>query len=147
MTARAAWMDRAAELRPFVEIADIGFHFTLTDLEPVGAAPILAPHGRFPPLSYVLRLSLARRLPHDEIREQLARQLDAFEREFGSPPAHLDGHHHVHQLPGVREIVVEVLRHRYPTDPPYVRISHDEIRRVWHRGIDIRNSFRASTRP
>jgi YdjC-like protein len=46
MTARAAWMDRAAELRPFVEIADIGLHFTLTDLEPVGAASILAPHGR-----------------------------------------------------------------------------------------------------
>jgi chitin disaccharide deacetylase len=138
MTARPTWLDRAAELRPFAGIADIGLHFTLTDLEPVGAAPILAPHGRFPPLSHVLRLSLTRRLPQDEIREQLARQLDAFEREFGSPPAHLDGHHHVHQLPGVREIVVEVSRHRYPTDPPYVRISHDAIRRVWHRGTDIR---------
>jgi hypothetical protein len=39
---------------------------------------------------------------------------------------------------GVREILVEVLRHRYPTDPPLVRISHDVIRRVWHRGIGIR---------
>jgi chitin disaccharide deacetylase len=125
----------AAELRPFAGIADIELHFTLTDLEPVGAAPILAPHGRFPPLSHVLRLSLTRRLPQDEIREQLARQLDAFEREFGSPPAHLDGHHHVHQLPGVQEIVVEALQRRYPTDPPYVRVSHDVIRRVWHRGI------------
>jgi len=138
MTARAPWLDRAAELRPFGRIADIGLHFTLTDLEPVGAAPILAPHGRFPPLSHVLWLSLTRRLPQDEIREQLFRQLDAFEREFGSPPAHLDGHHHVHQLPGVREIVVEVLRYRYPMDPPYVRVSHDVIRRIWHRGIDIR---------
>jgi chitin disaccharide deacetylase len=82
MTARAAWMDRAAELRPFVEIADIGFHFTLTDLEPVGAAPIMAPQGRFPPLSHVVRVSLTRRHPQDEIREQLARQLDAFEREL-----------------------------------------------------------------
>ena|SRR5215813_11028943 len=54
MTARATWLDRAAELRPFGGIADIGLHFTLTDLEPVGAAPILAPHGRFPPLSHVL---------------------------------------------------------------------------------------------
>jgi len=138
MTARAAWLDWAAELRPFAEIADIGLHFTLTDHEPVGTAPILAPHGRFPPLSHVLRLSLTRRLPQVEIREQLARQLDAFEREFGAPPAHLDGHHHVHQLPGVREIVIEALRHRYPAKTPYVRISSDTIRRVWHRGIDIR---------
>ena len=67
MAARATY--RAAELRPFAGIADIGLHFTLTDLEPVGAAPILAPHGRFPPLSHVLRrLSLTRRLPQNEIR-------------------------------------------------------------------------------
>jgi len=67
--------------------------------------------------------------------EQLARQLNAFKREFGSPLAHLDGHHHVHQLAGVQEIVVESLQHRYPTDPPCVRVSHDAIRGVWHRGI------------
>jgi predicted glycoside hydrolase/deacetylase ChbG (UPF0249 family) len=102
---------------------------------------MLAPHGRFPPLSHVVRLSLTRRLPQDEIREQLARQLDAFEREFGFPPAHLDGHHHVHKLPGAREIVVEALQRRYPTDPPYVRVSHDVIRRVWRRGVDIRKCF------
>src|SRR6266851_68881 len=138
MTARATWLDRAAELRPFAGTADIGLHFTITDLEPIGTAPILAPHGRFPPLSHVLRLSLTRRLPQDEIRAQLARQLDAFEHQLGSPPAHLDGHHHIHQLPGVREMAVETLRHRYPAETPYVRISHDMIRRVWHRGIDIR---------
>src|SRR5580692_2321469 len=62
----------------------------------------------------------------------------SFEQQIGSPPAHVDGHHHVHQLPGVREIVVEVLQHRYRVEAPYVRISHDTIRRVWHRGIDIR---------
>jgi predicted glycoside hydrolase/deacetylase ChbG (UPF0249 family) len=82
MTARPTWLDRAAELRPFAGIADIGPHFTLTDLEPVGAAPIMAPQGRFPPLSHVVRLSLTQRHPQDEIREQLARQLDAFEREY-----------------------------------------------------------------
>jgi predicted glycoside hydrolase/deacetylase ChbG (UPF0249 family) len=31
------WLDRAPELRPFAEIADIGLHFTLTDLNPVRA--------------------------------------------------------------------------------------------------------------
>jgi predicted glycoside hydrolase/deacetylase ChbG (UPF0249 family) len=128
----------AGELRPFAATADIGLHFTITDLEPIGTAPILAPDGHFPPLSRVLWLSLARRLPEDEIRVQLARQLDAFEQQIGSPPAHVDGHHHVHQLPGVREIVVEALRDRYQVETPYIRISHDMMNKVWHRGIDIR---------
>jgi chitin disaccharide deacetylase len=86
----------------------------------------------------VLWLSLARRLPQDEIRVQLIRQLDAFEQQIGLPPAHVHGHHHVHQLSGVREIVVEVLRHRYHMETPYIRISQDMIHRVWHRSIDIR---------
>jgi predicted glycoside hydrolase/deacetylase ChbG (UPF0249 family) len=138
ITTRSAWLERAGELRPFAATADIGLHFIITDLEPIGTAPILAPDGHFPPLSRVLWLSLARRLPEDEIRAQLIRQLDAFEQQIGLPPAHVDGHHHAHQLPGVREIVVEVLRDRYHMETPYIRISHDMIHRVWHRGIDIR---------
>jgi predicted glycoside hydrolase/deacetylase ChbG (UPF0249 family) len=137
MTGTPAW-HWATALRPFIRTADIGLHFTLTDHEPVGTAPTLAPKGRFPPLSRLLQLSLTQRLPKCEIREQLSRQLDAFEQQLGAPPAHLDGHHHVHQLPGVREIVIEALRRRYPADAPYIRISGDMMTRVWHRGIDIR---------
>src|SRR5713101_6008334 len=138
MTVRPAWRDWARALRPFGAAADIGLHFTLTDHEPAGPAPILAPHGRLPPLSRLLRLSLSRRLPRDEIRDQLSRQLDAFEERFNSPPAHVDGHHHVQQLPGVREIVVATLRHRYPANAPYIRVSHDTMKNVWRRGVDIR---------
>ena len=61
-----------------------------------------------------------------------------FEKHFGSPPAHLDGHHHVHQLPGVREIVVATLRHRYPSAPPYLRVGSETMKNIWRRGIDIR---------
>ena len=138
ITTRPAWLNWSAELRSFAATADVGLHFTLTDLEPIGRAPLLAPYGHFPPLSRVLWLSLARRLPHEEIRAQLMRQLDAFEQQIGLPPTHVDGHHHVHQLPGIREIVVEVLQHRYEAETPYIRISHDMINKVWHRGIDIR---------
>ena len=46
-------------------------------------------------------------------------------------------HHHVHQLPGVGRSSL----HRYPTDPSYVRISHNVIRRIWHRGVDIHKSL------
>jgi predicted glycoside hydrolase/deacetylase ChbG (UPF0249 family) len=137
MTARTAWREWAAALRPFGGAADVGLHFTLTDHEPAGPAPILAPDGRLPSLSRLVRLSLTRRLPRSEVRDQLTRQLDAFEERFGSPPAHLDGHHHVHQLPGVREIVVETLRLRYGARAPYVRITGDTVARVFRRGIAV----------
>src|SRR5437867_881767 len=138
MTVRKAWREWAPALRPFGGAADIGLHFTLTDHEPVGTAPRLAPHGRLPPFFRILQLSLTRRLPQGEIRDQLTRQLDAFEEQFSSPPAHLDGHHHVHQLPGVREIVVDTLRTRYGSRAPYVRISGDTVANVLRRGIAVR---------
>ena len=56
MAARATWLDRAAELRPFAGIADIGLHFTLTDLEPVGGG---ADPGPSRPLSAALSRAAA----------------------------------------------------------------------------------------
>jgi predicted glycoside hydrolase/deacetylase ChbG (UPF0249 family) len=51
------------------------------------------------------RSAVRQRLDGEEIAGELARQLDAFERAMGRAPDFLDGHHHVHQLPGVREVV------------------------------------------
>ena len=137
MTTRAAWPEWAAALRPFRSSADIGLHFTLTDHAPLGTAPILAPHGRLPPFPTVLRLSLTWRLPRREIQDQLTRQLDAFEDALHAPPAHVDGHHHVHQFPGVRHVVVETLRARYGARSPYIRISGDTVTRVLRRGVAV----------
>ncbi len=137
MTARPAWPRWAAALRPFARAADIGLHFTLTDQEPAGTAPILAPHGRLPALPRLVRWSLTGRLPHGEIRDQLNRQLDAFEEQFGAAPAQVDGHHHVHQLPGVRGVLVETLRTRYGSSPPYVRVSGDAVTRVLRRAVAV----------
>jgi predicted glycoside hydrolase/deacetylase ChbG (UPF0249 family) len=139
MTIRVAWREWAAALRPFGRSADVGLHFTLTDHEPLGTAPILAPHGRLPPFPRFLRLSLTQRLPRSEIQEQLTRQLDAFEEALEAPPAHLDGHHHVHQLPGVRHVVVETLRARYGARAPYIRVSGDSVTRVFRRGVAVYN--------
>jgi chitin disaccharide deacetylase len=83
ITARATWLDRPPNSGHLPDSPTSNFISPLQTLSPlVGAAPILAPQGRFPPLSHVVRLSLTRRHPQDEIREQLARQLDAFEREL-----------------------------------------------------------------
>jgi chitin disaccharide deacetylase len=100
------WPDEAAALRRVPGGANIGLHITLTDQTPLGPMPTFAPAGRFPPMPVVHKAGLLRRLPLDEIESELERQLTQFMAHYGQPPAHIDGHHHVHQLPGVRDLVV-----------------------------------------
>lgn len=101
------WAEEAARLREHDGRIDIGLHLTLTDQEPAGAAPLLAPGGRLRPLREVWKLLRRAPAARAEAREQLARQLDAFTAAIGRPPDHIDGHQHVHLLPGAREAVLD----------------------------------------
>jgi predicted glycoside hydrolase/deacetylase ChbG (UPF0249 family) len=103
----------------------LGLHFNLTLGGPLGRMPRLAPTGRLPSLGKLVGASLFGLLDRTEIRDELERQLDHFERGLAFPPDQLDGHHHVHVLPGVREVVLDTLARRYPTLPPLVRDPSD----------------------
>lgn len=74
--------------------------------------PSFAPSGRFPPLRSVVLGALGRRLPLSEIAAEIGRQLDAFEEAAGRPPDFVDGHQHVHALPGIRRVLLDVLTRR-----------------------------------
>jgi chitin disaccharide deacetylase len=52
-------------------------------------------------------------LDPEPIRESIELQLQLFEDAMEAPPRFVDGHHHVHQLPVVREVLAEVLKSRY----------------------------------
>ncbi len=85
-----------------------GLHWNLTEGRPLSAA--LTHHWpRLPPLPRLLALAHLRRLPLDALRAELAAQWSAFEAAYGREPAHLDGHQHVHQLPLLRDLVLELL--------------------------------------
>ena len=114
MTVSPFWPREARLLGPLRGVADVGLHLTLTDQAPLGPMPKLAPSGRLPPLGRLLALALAGRLDRMEIAAEATRQYDAFEAAIGGPPDHLDGHHHVHQLPIVREVVLDLFRRRMP---------------------------------
>lgn len=105
MTVSPFWPEQAAELAPLAGQADIGLHFTLTDHRPLGAMPGLAPEGRFPPLGLLMKLAFLGRLDAAEIAGELERQIDRFAVEMGRVPDFIDGHHHVHQLPTIRDAV------------------------------------------
>jgi hypothetical protein len=108
------WEADAPPLLARADVVDAGLHLDLTDgaggTPPVGLA------------SLVVR-SYARRLDAGEVERRLGAQLDAFERTARRPPAFVDGHRHVHQLPVVRDALLGVLRARYGPAMPFVRCT------------------------
>jgi predicted glycoside hydrolase/deacetylase ChbG (UPF0249 family) len=122
MTAGPYWPAEADLLKPFIYKADLGLHLTLTDQSPAGPCPRLAPNGRLPALPKLVTAALFGQLPLDEIEAEIHRQIDRFEAEMGRPPDHIDGHQHVHGLPGIRTIVARAAARRL-TPRGYVRIT------------------------
>jgi predicted glycoside hydrolase/deacetylase ChbG (UPF0249 family) len=133
MTVSPVWPAEAAALRAISGDADIGLHVTLTDQVPLGVLTAFAPKGRFPSRAETYGAALLRRLPMDEVRAEIERQYAAFVEHYGVPPAHIDGHHHVQQLPGVRDIVLDLARRAGPLC--YVRTCHDAPSRILQRGV------------
>lgn len=135
MTVCPWWTEEAAALSEVAGAADIGLHLTLTDQTPLGAMPTLAPAGRLPAVDRLVRASLLGRLPAVEIEAEIERQLVAFVEAWKRPPAHVDGHHHVHQLPGVRGALFRVLERLKFARLPYLRSCHETPARIFARGV------------
>ncbi len=141
MVLGASWPCSASSLRASRANIEVGLHFTLTHLAPAGPLPRLAPHGQLPALAALVRSALSRRVDQGEIATELQRQIDRFEAAMGAPPDFIDGHQHVHQLPGVRNAVLAVMHQRlanrgawlrYPAMPPGDGLIHGvAIARSW----------------
>jgi len=135
MTGSPHWPAEAALLKPLDGVADIGIHLTLTDQRPLGPMPRLAPAGRCPSPGRLIVAAHAGRLDPAEIAAELERQCDAFEGAFGRPPDFLDGHHHVHQLPVVRDAVLDLWRRRMG-GRGWVRSCWEPPAVILARGVD-----------
>lgn len=91
-----------------------GLHLNFT--EPLGQA------GLYLPLGALIHQAYLRRLDAAAVRAQILRQLDGFEAVLGRAPDFVDGHQHVHQLPQIREALLEALAKRYPSQArPWLR--------------------------
>jgi len=88
---------------------DIGLHLNFTES--------LGQPGLFMPVGKLILSAYLRILPASRINEQINRQLDAFESIMGRAPDFVDGHLHVHQLPQIRESLIEQLTKRYGNNP------------------------------
>lgn len=105
MVGAPQWREGAAALAA-VDPArvDLGLHFDLTQ------HPLLPGVQR--PLSQWLLRSYAGAVDRALLRREIDAQLDAFAATLGRAPTYIDGHQHVHQLPGVREPLLAALRAR-----------------------------------
>lgn len=102
---------RVAALRPQ---AMAGLHLNLTEGRPLSAA--LARHWPvLPPVTRLLRLAHTAGLPQAAVHAELSAQWQAFADTTGGEPDFLDGHQHVHHLPGVRQwVLAQALPRRLP---------------------------------
>jgi predicted glycoside hydrolase/deacetylase ChbG (UPF0249 family) len=121
--------------------ADFGLHLNLTLGSPLRPMATFAPKGAFPSLGVVIRQSVTGRLPVEEIRAEIDRQLDRFEAVMGRPPDHVDGHQHVHMLKGVREPLLEALVARGLAGRVWLRNAGDAPHRITLRRAQARKAL------
>ena len=85
--------------------AQTGLHLNFT--EPMGR------EGVYLPLSTLIRRAYLRQLDVQAVKAQIHAQIDAFHAVMGKAPAFVDGHQHIHQLPQIREALIQTLARRY----------------------------------
>lgn len=110
MSTGPAWASGATLLQGARrERLDVGLHLNLTDPMPDGGGDLVMP------LPELIVRSLLRTLPAQQLRQTIEHQLDRFEAGFGEPPDFIDGHQHVHQMPQIRDALMNAIDARRAT--------------------------------
>jgi len=108
ITNGAWWRPAASLLEQLPRGLSLGLHINLTEGPPLsrGLAQV------WPRLSSLPRLILAAyagALPRAAVRAEMQAQLAQFCIGSGTAPQHVDGHQHVHHLPLVRDLLLELV--------------------------------------
>ncbi len=135
------WAEDARRLEALRGKIAIGLHLNLTLGIPLGPMPKLAPDGVLPAVGELVKRALKREIDPHEIAAEVTRQLAAFELAAGFPPDHIDGHQHVHVLPGVRHGLLAALGARFPGPKPLLRDPCDRMFSICGRGGEMAKAF------
>jgi len=85
----------------------IGLHLTLTNFKPSIKLLKIKKFGSI--LSLYLNIFL-NNITKEEIKNELLNQILIFKKKFGNYPKLIDGHHHIHQLPIISGILINILK-------------------------------------
>ncbi|WP_201532577.1 ChbG/HpnK family deacetylase [Psychrobacter ciconiae] len=95
----------ADEVQSLREVkVDIGLHLDFTGIFPTSLKR---------PLPALITASYARQLNKAAVTDAIKQQFDAFETTFNKAPVFVDGHQHVHQLPTIRQCLIDEITSRY----------------------------------
>lgn len=137
MVTTADWPRAADALAGLRDRVAVGLHLDLTFGRPLGPMPRLAPGGAFPNVATLIRLALANRLDPAETAAEVGRQLDRFAACFGHAPDFVDGHEHVHILPGIRASLLRAVASRFDRGRLLVRDPSDRVASIVGRGVSV----------
>ena len=125
MSTSPEWSKAAERLKPWQGKIDLGLHLNLT--EGFGSPA--------PRLSHIIALSYTGWLHTPKMRTflitEIRKQFDAFSDALGCLPDMLDGHQHIHQLPGIRDVLLETIFAYYGAHPRlWIRSTQPCSRRI-----------------
>jgi len=100
------WRAGAPLLEALPASVELGLHFNLTEGEPA-SSELRALWPTLPALPRLIVAAHLHLLPREAIAAELAAQQRGFIEATGREPDFIDGHQHVHHLPGVRDALLE----------------------------------------
>jgi len=107
------WEASAPLLARLPASVDTGLHINLTEGRPL--SPRLAKlWPKMPSLPLLIVRAHLGLLPRAELRSEVHAQLAAFRAATGVAPKFIDGHQHVHHLPVLRGIILDMVDHVQP---------------------------------
>ncbi len=132
------WHAQAPLLRGLPPNIQRGLHFNLTEGAPL-SAEMRRVWPRFLSLPSLILKAHLRALPQAAIAAEFQAQLATFSDGAAQGPDYIDGHQHVHHLPGVRGVLLDALGRM--AAPPAVRSTA----RVVGPGFDLKRFLIANT--
>ena len=123
-------------LQEWRERIDIGLHLCFT-AEP-DAGHTLA-KGRFASCSFgsCWRAAQTGKLRKQDVLAEIKAQYDLFVQKAGCPPAHIDGHLHVHQIPVIREALIDFVLDLPKSQRLYIRNTAQNVRLLWKNDLPV----------
>jgi chitin disaccharide deacetylase len=113
----------------------IGLHLVLTNYKPLHKFKYIK---KFPGLLKLILNILIRKIKVNEIEIEIKSQIVEFKKIFGHLPTYIDGHHHVHQMPFISDILIDVINKIYPKqNKPLVRNTHLKLILILKNNIEL----------
>ncbi|MDF1797474.1 MAG: ChbG/HpnK family deacetylase [Coxiellaceae bacterium] len=113
------WQQHAEQLKAVAKDVQIGLHLNLTEGEEAIS------HKKL-----VLR-SVIGHIPYSKLSRLIERQFTTFFETMGHAPDFIDGHQHIHQLSGIRNMIVMCYSKYLKDNHCWVRLSANSINKMF----------------